>query len=210
MDFFVALPLKQIYGAPIGTIGSGTIGRSFNGDFVRYHLVPGLYEHQTVDANMFTVSIRKKERCCYQQALVCRDTTLNGLKTWNMNYCKEFGSYHVLYPQAWYTYELPGQNVKLTCHQISPMIPKNYKDSSLPVGMFNWTIDNNNDEEIEVSLMFTWQSGSASDKFEISNVSSSSFEMKGGVDSMIKGVVINQKIRNMPLEYCVSAEKTVK
>jgi non-lysosomal glucosylceramidase len=39
-------------GAPIGGIGGGSIGRSFSGDFCRFQLVPGIYEHETVDANM--------------------------------------------------------------------------------------------------------------------------------------------------------------
>ena len=37
---------------PIGGIGTGTIGRSFSGDFCRYQLVPGIYEHDVVEANM--------------------------------------------------------------------------------------------------------------------------------------------------------------
>ena len=31
------------------------------------------------------------------------------------------------------------------------------QDTSLPVGVFIWEIDNNNDEEVEVSIMFTFQ-----------------------------------------------------
>ncbi len=63
---------KQIYGAPIGGIGAGSIGRTFTGDFCRFQLVPGLYEHKIAEANMFTVNIRKNEKTIYQQALVVR------------------------------------------------------------------------------------------------------------------------------------------
>ena len=45
MDFFRPVPIRQIYGAPIGGIGTGSIGRSFSGDFCRFSLVPGLYDH---------------------------------------------------------------------------------------------------------------------------------------------------------------------
>ena len=38
-------------GAPLGGLGSGTIGRGFGGEFCRYQLVPGLYEFHTVEAN---------------------------------------------------------------------------------------------------------------------------------------------------------------
>ena len=124
---------------------------------------------------MFTVCIRKKSKTIYQQALTTRRPKSKGLKFWNMAYSGEHAKYHVLYPQSWTVYDLPGQNVKLTCHQISPIIPHDYKDSSLPVALFDWTAENNNNEEIELSLMFTWQSGSAGNLFEVTNVKSESF-----------------------------------
>lgn len=37
-----------------------------------------------------------------------------------------------------------------------------FQDTSLPVGLFIWTIENNNDEEVEVSIMFTFQNGDGS------------------------------------------------
>ena len=32
---------KQIYGAPLGGIGAGTIGRGFRGEFTRFQMIPG-------------------------------------------------------------------------------------------------------------------------------------------------------------------------
>ena len=106
-------------------------------------------------------------------------------------------------------YDLPGQNVYLTCHQLSPIIPNDYKDSSLPCGLFNWTVENNNSEDIEMSLMFTWQSGSASDKFELSDVSSKAFKDYNNFGTSVSGVVLNQKIKNIPLQYCIAVKNTV-
>jgi len=154
---------KQEYGVPMGGIGTGSIGRTFRGDFARYQLVPGIYEHRTVESNFFTVNIRKNDHTVYQQALITRRSTLKGFQSWNMDFSGDQATYYALYPQSWTVYNLPGQNVQLTCHQLSPVIPHNYKDSSLPVSLLNWTVENNNSEDIEVSLMFTWQSGSASD-----------------------------------------------
>ena len=209
MDIFSPVEHNQTYGAPIGGIGTGSIGRSFTGEFCRYQLVPGIYEHAVVEANVFTVCIRKKASTVYQQTLSTRSPKAKGLKCWNMMYSGAHATYHALYPQSWTIYELPGQNVKLTCHQVSPVIAHNYKDSSLPVGLFSWTVENNNKEEIELSLMFTWQSGSASDKFELSEVSSRPFEhSEFGVTA--SGVVISQRLRKMPLEFCVSAQKKVR
>ena len=209
MDFFGPVKCNQMYGAPIGGIGSGSIGRSFMGDFCRYQLVPGIYEHEIVEANTFTVCIRKKSSTVYQQTLSTRRPKAKGLKGWNMMYSGENATYHALYPQSWTIYQLPGQNVKLTCHQMSPVIAHNYKDSSLPVGLFSWTVENDNKEDIELSLMFTWQSGSASEKFELTDVSSRSF-VKLDSDIQAEGVIISQKLSKMPLEFCVAARKTVR
>jgi non-lysosomal glucosylceramidase len=210
IEFFTPIKLKQSYGVPLGGIGTGTIGRSFTGDFTRYQLVPGLYEHETVDANLFTVCIRKHSNTVYQQALTTQRSKLRGFRSWNMAYCGDHATYFALYPESWTIYELPGQHVTLTCHQISPIIPHNYKDSSLPVGLFSWTVENKNKEDIEFSLMFTWQAGSASDKFQLTDVSSQSIPNKyNNFNTAISGVCIKQKLKNMPLEYCIAARHTV-
>jgi non-lysosomal glucosylceramidase len=170
--------------------------------------VPGIYEHEIVEPNLFTVNIRKRSNSVYQQTLSVRRSKLKGLKTWNMAYCGDQAVYYALYPESWTIYDLPGQHVKLTCHQLSSVIPHNYKDSSLPVSLFNWTIENKNKEDIDFSLMFTWQAGSGSDKFELTDVSSKSFKDFKNFDQNISGVCINQKLRNMPLEYGIAARKS--
>ena len=211
MDFFTPVKIRQSYGAPIGGIGAGTIGRMFTGEFARFQLVPGLYEHEIAEANLFTVNIRKNSKTVYQQALtINKKPKLSGLRSWNMGYSGDYAKYYALYPESWYLYDLPGQNVKLVMHQLTPIIPNNYKDSSLPVGLFNWTVFNENpNQDIELSLMFTWQSGSCSDKFELANVSSQSFSNFNNFDTQISGVSINQTLKKMPLEYCIAAKKTV-
>jgi non-lysosomal glucosylceramidase len=193
----------------MGGIGTGTIGRSFTGDFTRYQLIPGIYEHNTVDANLFTVCIRKKANTVYQQVLSTRRSKQKGLRAWNMAYCGEHAAYYALYPESWTVYSLPGQNVTLTCHQISPVIPNNYKDSSLPLSLFNWNIENKGLEDIELSLMFTWQAGSAGNKYELTEVSSKPFEGFSNFGANISGVLLSQKLKNMPLQYCIAAKKSV-
>lgn len=209
IEFFTPTKLRQGYGVPLGGIGTGTIGRTSTGDFARYQLVPGMYEHETVDANMFTVCLRKTTNTVYQQALTTRRSKLKGLRSWNMAYCGDYATYFALYPEAWSTYDLPGHHVTLTCHQVSPVIAHNYKDSSLPVSLFSWTIENKNKEDLEVSIMFTWQAGSASDKFTLTDVSSRSFDNYTNSNQTIAGVSISQKLKNMPLEYCIAAKKNV-
>ncbi|KAK7910314.1 hypothetical protein WMY93_014998 [Mugilogobius chulae] len=118
IDIFGAQPLRQIYGVPLGGIGGGTITRGWRGEFCRWQLNPGMYTYKTVTANQFTVCLRRDGQTVYQQVLsVERPPTLQG---WNWGYCGEYAFYHALYPRAWTVYHLPGQNVTLTCRQISP------------------------------------------------------------------------------------------
>lgn len=158
IDMFRALPLRPIYGAPLGGIGGGTITRGWRGDFCRWQLNPGMYHYKTVVANQFTVCLRRGGQTVYQQVLsVERPPTLQG---WNWGYCGEYAFYHALYPRAWTVYQLPGQNVTLTCRQVSPVIPHDYQDSSLPVAVFVWDIENRNDHALDVSIMLTMVNGS--------------------------------------------------
>ena len=49
--------------------------------------------------------------------------------------------------------ELP---VRLTQRQFSPVIPGNYRESSYPVGIFEWQIENPGPDPVTVGLMFSW------------------------------------------------------
>ncbi len=49
--------------------------------------------------------------------------------------------------------------VVLTCRQVSPFLPHNYKESSFPCGVFEWFIENLHDQQADVSLLFTFQNG---------------------------------------------------
>src|ERR1700744_3171041 len=42
-------------GAPVGGFGAGTFLRSFRGDFVRWHIEPGVDKYATVDADQFAM-----------------------------------------------------------------------------------------------------------------------------------------------------------
>ena len=57
--------------------------------------------------------------------------------------------------------------------------------------------------------MFTWQSGSSSNKFELSDVNSESFSIDE-YDTHASGVLIHQKLKKMDLDYCIAAKKTVR
>uniref|UniRef100_A0A8D0HDJ2 Glucosylceramidase beta 2 n=1 Tax=Sphenodon punctatus TaxID=8508 RepID=A0A8D0HDJ2_SPHPU len=130
IDLFNPIQLRQIYGCPLGGFGGGTITRGWRGDFCRWQLNPGLYHYKTVTADQFTVCLRRKGQTVYQQVLsVERPSALQG---WNWGYCGHYAFYHALYPRAWTVYQLPGQDMVLTCRQITPIIPHDYQVSSSP------------------------------------------------------------------------------
>uniref|UniRef100_A0A6B2KY59 NLGase n=1 Tax=Arcella intermedia TaxID=1963864 RepID=A0A6B2KY59_9EUKA len=85
--------------------------------------------------------------------------------SWNFKGVKgKKSQYHGLFPQAWTVYDgEPDPDLKLTCHQVSPVIPNDYKRSSYPCGVFVWTVQNTTDKIKNVSLMFTFQNGDGSD-----------------------------------------------
>lgn len=70
MDYWYTENGRQIYGAPIGGIGSGTIGRGFAGEFCRFQMKPGIYEYNTVVANQFIVTIKDENDSTIFQSLL--------------------------------------------------------------------------------------------------------------------------------------------
>ncbi len=81
-------------------------------------------------------------------------------RSWEYLITGKSSRYHALFPRAWtqYTGE-PDPAINLTCRQITPFIPHNYKESSLPVCVFEWEIENTDSVVREVSIMLTWQNG---------------------------------------------------
>ncbi|XP_032399988.1 non-lysosomal glucosylceramidase [Etheostoma spectabile] len=204
IDMFRAQPLHQIYGAPLGGIGGGTITRGWKGEFCRWQLNPGMYHYKTVTANQFTVCLRRGGQTVYQQVLsVERPPTLQG---WNWGYCGEYAFYHALYPRAWTVYHLPGQNVTLTCRQISPVIPHDYQDSSLPVAVFVWDIENKNDFALDVSIMFTMVNGSGHKDDKSGGHWNEPFHLEKEGEA-VSGVLLHHCPAVNPYTLCIAARE---
>uniref|UniRef100_A0A8C9VF78 Non-lysosomal glucosylceramidase n=1 Tax=Scleropages formosus TaxID=113540 RepID=A0A8C9VF78_SCLFO len=207
IDMFRALPLRQIYGAPLGGIGGGTITRGWRGEFCRWQLNPGMYHYETVIANQFTVCLRRGHQTVYQQVLsVERPSTLQG---WNWGYCGEYAFYHALYPRAWTVYHLPGQNVTLTCRQVSPVIPHDYKDSCLPVAVLIWDIENKNDYPLDVSIMFTMTNGSGHKDDKSGGHWNEPFHLEKQGES-VSGVLLHHCTPINPYTLCIAAREQVR
>ncbi|XP_069194516.1 non-lysosomal glucosylceramidase isoform X2 [Procambarus clarkii] len=200
---------KQMYGVPLGGIGSGTIGRGFRGEFCRYQMVPGIYEYHTVMANQFIVTIRDpKGNTLYQKVLSTHSKSRKGLGSWDWGFSGADGLYCGLYPRSWTVYNIKEQGIRLICRQISPVIPHNYKDSCLPVGVFVWNIENHNPEPRDVSITFTFKNGTGGSEDKTGECWSEVFE-QAHKDTKLKGVVLHQTLRSLNLRYCLAIrEKT--
>ncbi len=152
-----------IQGVPLGGIGGGSITRGWRGDLCRWQLRPGHPQHGTVWADQFSVRAERPGQAPQAQVLYPGRPPGNRLSSWRWNLPGDRATYHALFPRAWTVYEeaLPG--LRLTCRQISPVIPHNYRESSLPVAIFAWNIENLGPDPARVSLLFTFQNGNGAD-----------------------------------------------
>ncbi|KAG8228817.1 hypothetical protein J437_LFUL008313 [Ladona fulva] len=198
--------MNMLTGVPIGGIGSGTIGRGFKGEFCRYQMLPGLYSYHVVDANQFIVTIRDiSGNTLYQQVLSPEKGHQHKLSSWNWNFPGSNAHYCALYPRSWTIYDIAEQGIRLICRQVSPVIPHNYKDTSMPTAVFIWMIENNSKDVKNVSITFTFKSGTGSAEDKSGNCNNAYFEMNDEKVS-ISGVLIHHNLSGMPCTYAVSAK----
>lgn len=143
-------------GAPLGGMGAGSIGRGHSGAFSRWHLDVGIHHYQPLPANMFSVYARQGDHTV-TQALWTGHPRAPRLEAWQWDYPVGAGTYYALYPRSWFVYDWDQLPVQLSVEQYSPIIPNNYRESSYPVALFNWTAHNPTDQPVTVGVMFTWQ-----------------------------------------------------
>ena len=151
-----------VMGVPLGGIGGGSINRGWRGDFRRWTIRPGFVHHQVVDADQFSLRVRREKEPARAVVLSVQKPQDDSLSSWNWNMDPTCGTYHALFPRAWTSYENPLPGIRLTCKQVSPVIPHNYKESSYPVCVFKWQVENTGETSAEISLIFTWQNGMGS------------------------------------------------
>ncbi len=150
-------------GAPLGGFGGGSMSRGWRGDFNRFQMQPGHYVYKSVWANQFIAYVQRGSHKSVTQVLYPGDPGGDAFAGWDWSMPADAATYHALYPRAWTSYTAPDREIILTCRQISPIIPHNYKESSYPVGVFAWTLENSSQEDANVSLMLTLNNGLGTD-----------------------------------------------
>eukprot|EP01127_Copromyxa_protea_P022331 TRINITY_DN796_c0_g1_i2.p1 TRINITY_DN796_c0_g1~~TRINITY_DN796_c0_g1_i2.p1 ORF type:complete len:818 (-),score=164.66 TRINITY_DN796_c0_g1_i2:46-2499(-) len=171
MDPFAPQFKDAIMGVPLGGIGCGTIGRGWRGDFLRWTLLPAAIPSiNVVEVDQFSVFSRNSGDHSNANASVLytpAKKSVHAPKTSPVRSAWDFGlkgdksTYHALFPQAWTIYDgETDADLKITCHQVSPVIPHDYENSSFPASVFEFTIENRSTvHDKDVSLMFSFQNG---------------------------------------------------
>lgn len=157
-NVFRSKVVPEVNGVPLGGIGA-SIGRGWRGDFNRWSIRPGFIQHGNVPADQFSLYVQREGNPGKTTTLSPVKPTDGTLSAWNWALDPTCATYHALYPHAWTVYEEPLPGVRLTCRQVSPFIPHNYKESSYPVGVFEWMIENTGTSSATVGLMFSFQNG---------------------------------------------------
>ncbi|XP_076924518.1 uncharacterized protein LOC143586990 [Bidens hawaiensis] len=201
-------------GVPLGGMGSGSITRGFRGEFRQFQILPGTCEASPVMANQFSIFIsRDGGHKKYASVLSpgqhegigkCTD---QGLSSWGWNLSGQHSTYHALFPRAWTVYDgEPDPELKVSCRQISPFLPHNYRDSSLPTSVFVYTLVNTGKERARVSLLLTWANSIGG----ISHLSGDHVNEPFRGEDGVAGVLLHHKTAkgNHPVTFAVAACET--
>ncbi|EPS69863.1 non-lysosomal glucosylceramidase, partial [Genlisea aurea] len=213
VDPFVKRYTSTCHGVPLGGIGAGSIGRSCKGEFMRWQLFPRIFEDKPVPANQFSIFISRASGekfsavLCPKRPEVLNDESACGIASWDWTLGGQNSTYHALYPRSWTVYDgEPDPELKIVCRQISPFIPHNYKESSLPVAVFTYTVANSGNSVADVSLLFTWANSVGGS----SGLSGQHFNSKFRTNDDIKGVLLHHMTADgLPsVTYAIAAEET--
>ncbi|KAJ7946546.1 Non-lysosomal glucosylceramidase [Quillaja saponaria] len=212
IDPFAKRHVTNSHGVPLGGIGSGSIGRSYRGEFQRWQLFPRICEEKPVLANQFSVFVSRSNGeknssvLCPGREDILKESAVSGIGSWDWNLSGHNSTYHALYPRAWTVYEEPDPELRIVCRQISPIIPHNYKESSYPVAVFTFTLHNSGKTAADITLLFTW----ANSVGGLSEFTGKHYNSKRTVKDGVHGVLLHHKTANgrPPVTFAISAEET--
>ena len=136
-------------------LGTGSIGRTHRGDFARWHLEVGTHRHEPVAADG-VLAVRRRtgwlagrrscprsvRRSCRRGAGPCRSAAGRTTRS-----SRERGRRSS--PTSLAASALIGE-------QLSPVIAGDLERSALPVGVFEWWLENPGPDPLTVGLLFTW------------------------------------------------------
>jgi non-lysosomal glucosylceramidase len=143
-------------GAPVGGFGAGTFSRTYRGDFARWHIKSGVHKYQTVWTNQFAMFQQPEGGEAVAQVLTSAHPDGGDLNSWRWDYPVGAGDYYALYPKSWYDYRWEKFPAHVVLEQFSPVLPDNYRESSYPVAVYRWHLENPTDKPVTVSVLLSW------------------------------------------------------
>ncbi|HXG41082.1 MAG TPA: GH116 family glycosyl-hydrolase, partial [Candidatus Limnocylindrales bacterium] len=166
-------------GLPIGGLGAGSIGRTYRGDFRRWHLTIGEHRVESVPFAAFSVVVLGRDPGAGPGAGPAAEadsgagagaapgfvprwaTVLSAARPddprgWAWELRPGDGTYHALMPRAWFEYRPDGAPIRIVEEQLAPLIPGDYEASALPVGVVTFTVENPTAEPLTVGVMLSW------------------------------------------------------
>jgi non-lysosomal glucosylceramidase len=142
---------------PAGGIGAGSFEWTISGNFRYWFLKSGWMVDDTIWADQFHAFIRQGKKTV-ARTLSTDIPPSSILQSWTWNYPAGKGSYYALFPKAGFSFERNDDfPVALAVTQFSPVIPHNYRETSYPVAVYKWIVENRSGRPAEVSVMLTWQ-----------------------------------------------------
>ena len=162
-----------VAGAPVGGMGAGTIGRTYRGDFARWHMRVGGHTHRPAAHTLFAARV---DGTATVLSALPSHAVIEGVpagpgsdgsrvgETRSRRVLPADGSggiYRALYPRSWYEYDPSalgaGGRVRLSQTQFSPVTPGGYRDASMPVGVFRFLAVNDGDEPADIAIAFSFE-----------------------------------------------------
>ncbi len=153
------------HGAPLGGFGAGCLGRSSRGDFNLWHLDGGehwfgalpdcqfaLFEDNGHTSRAHALAVKPQP-----DASAAAGEPLSSWQWYPASTAEQStGSYSARYPLSWFRYRNVFQ-AQVECESFSPILPGNYRDTSLPLAVFRWRFKNPSREPLQLSLLLSWR-----------------------------------------------------
>lgn len=186
-------------GIPLGGIGAGNFMFNLCGTFGPWEFKIGSHEEKFLSQAAFHIFEKVKNQSPQLKTLATEDV----LPAWNRLQIGD-GSYFALYPKAWFTYQFPMADVSLK--QFTPIIPHNYRETSYPVGIFQFKLFNPTSDTIQIGLMFTFPNAGYADETR-TGFQSRALQEDGVTGVILKAVSPRNSAVTQNTEWCIATKQ---
>lgn len=160
-----------------------------------YAELAGRYHHHVVCADVLVLRVKRPSGVqCKVLSLFKPTSPRSTMGSWDWSLDASCGKYYAVFPLSWTVYEEPLPGVRITVRQLSPFLPGNYAESSLPVGCFSVEVQNLHREEAEVSVMLVFQNGTEQAETEVRE-DWAHFPFSSSINKELKGVCMPHRSR---------------